>query len=185
VPIVPDVYTRGGRSKPGDSKDSTGESTDHQDLDRSDDAMSSEPAEVADLSARRAEQDRHERQVLTDGIDAAVDAFYQWAGEVRDVRLVVVAMYGDPYAGDVERPEDGRSVPVEARFFSLQDAEPLHEPQRRYLALETMRAASPDLFEHMHRGLTISNLIDDLSEAAEAGDQQAERVLSVIAGAFA
>ncbi|MCW3002053.1 MAG: hypothetical protein JWQ20_1351 [Conexibacter sp.] len=139
-------------------------------------------ADVADLCARRAEQDRHARLVLTDGIDAAVDAFYQWAGEGRDVRLVVVAMHGDPYAGDVERPDDGHSVPVEARFFCLNDAEPLDERQRRYLALETMRVASHDLFEHVHRGLTLSNAIDDLSEAAEMGDQQAERVLSEISG---
>jgi hypothetical protein len=73
-------------------------------------------------------------------------------------------------------------VPVEARFFCLNDAEPLDERQRRYLALETMRVASHDLFEHVHRGLTLSNAIDDLSEAAEMGDQQAERVLSEISG---
>jgi hypothetical protein len=120
------------------------------------DSASPEPAEIADLAARRSDHDRDERRLLTDAIDAAVEAFYEWAGDGRDVCLAVVAMYGDPYLGDVDRLQVGRSIPVEARFFSLTDAEPLHERLRRHLALETMRAASRDLFDHVSRGLTLA-----------------------------
>jgi hypothetical protein len=150
-----------------------------------DDPRQSEPGEVADLAAHRSVQDRHERRVLTDAIDAAVETFYDWAGEGRDLRLAVVAMYGDPYAGDPAAPEAGRSVPAEARFFSLTDREPLGEHLRRHLALETMRIASPALFAHVDRGLSFSNFIDELSDAAGAGDADADELLSTIARALA
>jgi predicted NBD/HSP70 family sugar kinase len=45
-----------------------------------------------------------------------------------------------------------------------------------------MRAASRSV--HVSRGLTLANRIDDLSDAAEAGDHQAQQLISAIARAL-
>jgi hypothetical protein len=93
-------------------------------------------------------------------------------------------MYGDPYAGAEDRPEEGHSVPVEAEFISLDRAKPLTDAQRRHLAIETMRAASEALFREMTLGVGLADFIEDLSAAAEAGDEEAgalfERIMTAL-----
>jgi hypothetical protein len=87
-------------------------------------------------------------------------------------------MYGDPHAA----AEDGQSVPVEAQFVSLDRARPLTDAQRRYLALETTRAASDALYREMKLGLGLADFIEDLGEAGEAGDHEAKAQLDLIMG---
>jgi hypothetical protein len=145
--------------------------------------MTARDAKVAQFSAWQAERERRERQVLKAGLAAAVDALFEFVPD-QDVRIALVAMYGDPYAGAEERPEDGHSVPVEARFVSLDRARPLTEAQQRYLALETTRAASDALFREMKLGLGLADLIEELGVAAEAGDQEAKAQLEFIMGAL-
>jgi hypothetical protein len=144
--------------------------------------MTARKAKVAQFSAWQAERDRREREVLQAGLAAAADALFEFVSD-QDVRIALVAMYGDPYAG-AGRPEDGRSVPVEARFISLNRAHPLTEAQQRYLALETTRAASEALYREMKLGLRLADFIEDLGEAAEAGDQDAKAQLETIMGAL-
>jgi hypothetical protein len=145
--------------------------------------MTARGAKVAQLSAWQADRERKERQVLKAGLAAAVDALFEFVPE-QDVRIALVAMYGDPYAGDEERPEDGRSVPVEAQFISLDRARRLTEAQRRYLALETVRVASEPLYREVKLGLGLADLIEELGEAAEAGDQEAKSQLELIMAAL-
>jgi hypothetical protein len=145
--------------------------------------MTARDAKVAQFSAWQAERERRERQILKTGLAAAVDALFEFVSD-QDVRIALVAMYGDPYAAAEERPEDGQSVPVEAQFISLDHAHPLTDAQRRYLALETTRAASDALYREMKLGLGLADFIEDLGEAAEAGDQEAKAQLELIMGAL-
>jgi hypothetical protein len=145
--------------------------------------MTARDAKVAQFSAWQAERERRERQVLKAGLAAAVDALFEFVPD-QDVRIALVAMYGDPYAAAEERPEEGQSVPVEARFISVDRARPLTEAQRRYLALETTRAASEALYREMKLGLGLADLVEDLGEAAHAGDQEAKEQLELIMGAL-
>ncbi|HMJ36264.1 MAG TPA: hypothetical protein VK501_20350 [Baekduia sp.] len=141
-------------------------------------------AKVARFSDWRADRERRERQVLKDGLAAGLDALYEWIGRDQDVRIALVAMYGDPYAGEEDRPEAGRSVPVEAEFISLDGATPLTSAQRRHLAIETMRAASEGLYREMALGLRLADLIEDLATAAEAGDHEAETRYGLVMAAL-
>jgi hypothetical protein len=141
-------------------------------------------AKVTRFADLRADRDAREREILRNGLAAAVDAVYEWTRPGQDVRVVVVAMYGDPYAGDDERPEAGHSVPVEARFLSLDDARPLTDAQRRYLALETMRAASEPLFREMSLGLRLVDRLEQLSAAGNRGDAQAKTRYELIIAAL-
>jgi hypothetical protein len=137
-------------------------------------------ATVARFSDWRADRDRRDRQKLRDGLAAAVDAVYGWTGQDQDVRVALVAMYGDPYAGAAEGSGGGRGVPVEAQFISLDGARPLSDVQRRHLALETMRAASEELYRQITMGLELADVIEELAAAAEAGDPEAEAQYSTI-----
>jgi hypothetical protein len=142
--------------------------------------MMSGDANVAKLSDWKADRERRARQILKDGLTAAVDALFEWTGRDQDVRIALVAMYGDPYS-----VESDQSTPIEAQFICLDGASPLTDAQRRYLALETTRAASEGLFREMKLGLAISDLVEDLGTAAEDGDEGAEAALKVITDALA
>jgi hypothetical protein len=146
--------------------------------------MTPRDANVAQFSVRRADRQRREHQVLKDGLAAAADALYEWVGRDQDVRVALVAMYGDPYAGAEDRPEEGHSVPVEAEFISLDRAKPLTDAQRRHLAIETMRAASEALFREMTLGVGLADFIEDLSAAGEAGDEEAGALFELIMSAL-
>jgi hypothetical protein len=137
-------------------------------------------ARVARFSDWRELRERRNRQLLKDGLDAAVDAVYERTGRDQDVRVALVVMYGDPYAGAEEGSDGGRGVPVEARFVSLNGKRPLTGVQRRHLALETMRAASEELYKELTMGLGLADLLEDLAEAAEAGDADADAKYSMI-----
>lgn len=137
-------------------------------------------ASVTRFSDWRADRDRRARQVLKDGLDAAVDAVYDWTGRDQDVRVALVAMYGDPHAGAVEGTDGGRGVPVEAQFISLDGARPLTDVQRRHLALETMRAASEELYRQITMGLDLADVIEELAAAAETGNAEAMAQYSTI-----
>jgi hypothetical protein len=63
---------------------------------------------------------------------------------------------------------------------SLDGERPLTEVQRRHLALETMRAASEELYKELTMGLGLADLLEDLAEAAEAGDSEADAQYSMI-----
>jgi hypothetical protein len=131
-------------------------------------------AEVTRFADIKADRERREREDLQRGLVAATDAIYEWTRPRQDVRVAIIAMYGDPYGGAEDRADAGRSVPVEAQFISLDDAKPLTDAQRRHLAIETVRAASEPLFREISLGLSLADLIEDLAKAAEAGDAQAE-----------
>jgi hypothetical protein len=131
-------------------------------------------AEVTRFADIRADRDRREREDLRRGLVAAADAIYEWTRPRQDVRVAIIAMYGDPYAGVEDRTDTGRSVPVEAQFISLDEAKPLTDRQRRHLAIETVRAASEPLYREIRLGLSLADLIQDLAHAAEAGDARAE-----------
>jgi hypothetical protein len=142
--------------------------------------MRTADANVARFSDWRANRDRRDRQVLKEGLAAAVDAVYEWTGRDQDVRVAIVAMYGDPHAGAEDGPEGGRGVPVEAQFISLDGARPLTDVQRRHLALETMRSASEPLYREITMGLALADLLEDLAEATEDGDAEAAADYSMI-----
>jgi hypothetical protein len=131
-------------------------------------------AEVTRFADVKADRERREREDLQRGLVAAIDAIYEWTRPRQDVRVAVIAMYGDPYAGVEDRTDAGRSVPVEAQFISLDEAKPLTERQRRHLAIETVRAASEPLYREIRLGLSLADLIEDLAQAAEKGDARAE-----------
>jgi hypothetical protein len=131
-------------------------------------------AEVTRFADIKADRERREREDLQRGLVAAIDAIYEWTRPRQDVRVAVIAMYGDPYAGVDERTDPGRSVPVEAQFISLDQAKPLTDAQRRHLAIETVRAASEPLYREISLGLALADLIEDLAQAAESGDAKAE-----------
>jgi hypothetical protein len=131
-------------------------------------------AEVTRFADIKADRERREREDLQRGLVAAIDAIYEWTRPRQDVRVAVITMYGDPYAGVDERTDPGRSVPVEAQFISLDQAKPLTDAQRRHLAIETVRAASDPLYREISLGLALADLIEDLAQAAESGDAQAE-----------
>ena len=82
-------------------------------------------AEVTRFADIKADRERREREDLQRGLVAAADAIYEWTRPRQDVRLAIIAMYGDPYAGVEDRTDTGRSVPVEAQFISLDEAKPL------------------------------------------------------------
>jgi hypothetical protein len=130
-------------------------------------------AEVTRFADIKADRERREREDLQRGL-AAADAIYEWTRPRQDVRVAIIAMYGDPYAGVEDRTDTGRSVPVEAQFISLDEAKPLTDRQRRHLAIETVRAASEPLYREIRLGLSLADLIHDLAQAAEAGDARAE-----------
>jgi hypothetical protein len=139
---------------------------------------------VTQLADWQTDRERRERRILADGLAAAADALYDSVPQDQDVRIAIVAMYGDPDLAAQDPPEDHERAPVEARFISLDRARPLTDAQRRRLALETTRAASEPLFREMKLGLALADLLEDLAEAAEAGDDEAERRLAVIAAAL-
>jgi hypothetical protein len=132
------------------------------------------PAQITRFADIKADRERREREDLRRGLVAAIDAIYEWTRPRQDVRVAVIAMYGDPYAGVEERTDPGRSVPVEAQFISLDQAKPLTDAQRRHLAIETVRAASEPLYREIRLGLSLADLIEDLAQAAEGGDAEAE-----------
>jgi hypothetical protein len=131
-------------------------------------------AEVTRFADIKADRERREREDLQRGLVAATDAIYEWTRPRQDVRVAIIAMYGDPYAGVEDRPDSGRSVPVEAQFICLDEAKPLTDAQRRHLAIETVRAASESLYREISLGLSLADLIEDLAQAAESGDARAE-----------
>ena len=99
-------------------------------------------AEVTRFADVKADRERREREDLQRGLVAAIDAIYEWTRPRQDVRVAVIAMYGDPYAGVEDRTDAGRSVPVEAQFISLDEAKPLTERQRRRIS-RSRRCARP------------------------------------------
>jgi hypothetical protein len=146
---------------------------------------------VTRLAHWRSDREQRERSILRDGLGAAVDAFYEWVPGDQDVRLVIVAMYGDCSVaakgspdGEQSEPDDAQLGSVEAEFLSLDRAKPLTAAQRRHLALETTRAASMPLFREMQLGLAIADRMEKLADAAEAGDQEAATQLTVIMAAL-
>ena len=141
-------------------------------------------AEVTRFADIKADRERREREDLQRGLVAAIDAIYEWTRPRQDVRVAVITMYGDPYAGVDERTDPGRSVPVEAQFISLDQAKPLTDAQRRHLAIETVRAASEPLYREISLGLALADLIEDLAQAAESGDVQAEARHAVLMDAL-
>jgi hypothetical protein len=130
--------------------------------------------EVTRFADIKADRKRREREDLQRGLVAAADAIYEWTRPRQDVRVAIIAMYGDPYGGVDDRNDTGASVPVEAQFISLDEAKPLTDRQRRHLAIETVRAASEPLYREIRLGLSLADLIEDLAQAAEAGDARAE-----------
>jgi hypothetical protein len=137
-------------------------------------AAPEQAAEVTRFADIKVDRERREREDLERGLVAAIDAIYEWTRPRQDVRVAVITMYGDPYAGVEERTDPGRSVPVEAQFISLDQAKPLTDAQRRHLAIETVRAASEPLYREISLGLSLAHLIEDLAQAAEGGDARAE-----------
>jgi hypothetical protein len=142
------------------------------------------PAEITRFADVKADRERRQREDLQRGLVAAADAIYEWTRPRQDVRVAIIAMYGDPYGGDGDRPAAGRSVPVEAQFISLDEAKPLTAAQRRHLAIETVRAASEPLYREISLGLSLADLIEDLAQAAEAGDARAEARHAVLMDAL-
>jgi hypothetical protein len=106
------------------------------------------------------------------GVNAATDDL--------DVRLLVVAMFGDPFAGDDQNPDGGQSVPIRASFVSFRASSPVTDPQKRYLALEGMRVASDSLFTEMSLGLDLADAMDALADRRDAGDQVAASALTTV-----
>jgi hypothetical protein len=146
---------------------------------------------VAQLAHWQSERERRERSMLRDGLSAAVDAFYERVPSDQDVRIAIVAMYGDcsvaakdPPVDDQREPDEAPLTSVEAEFHSLDRAKPLTAAQRRHLALETTRAASEPLFREMQLGVALANRIEQLAEAAAAGDEVAEAQFAVIMAAL-
>jgi hypothetical protein len=144
----------------------------------------SRDAAVAQIADLKADRERREREDLQRGLVAAIDAIYEWTRPSQDVRVAIIAMYGDPYAGAERLTDAGQSVPVAAQFISLDEAKPLTDAQRRYLAFETVRVASEPLYREMCLGLRLADLIEELAQAAESGDAQAEARHSVLMGAL-
>jgi hypothetical protein len=134
---------------------------------------------VSDLARRRGQRDERDRTALDRAVEQMLDALYA-ATEELDARLLVVAMFGDPFAGDDRDPEGGRSVPIRASFVSLRASGPVTDAQKRYLALEGMRAASDSLFAEMSLGLDLADAMSDLADRRDAGDQAAAAALKTV-----
>jgi hypothetical protein len=141
-------------------------------------------AEVTRFADIKTDRERREREDLQRGLVAAADAIYEWTRPRQDVRVAIIAMYGDPYGGVDDRTDTGRSVPVEAQFISLDEAKPLTDRQRRHLAIETVRAASEPLYREIRLGLSLADLIEDLAQAAARGDGKAEARHAVLMDAL-
>jgi hypothetical protein len=105
-----------------------------------------------DNGARLSDRERRDRALLDDALTAAIDALYARIGTELDVRVLVVAIYGDRYAGDNTHPEGGRSVPVHARFSRLDNERSIADAEKRYLSIDGVRAASTALFAEMRLG---------------------------------
>jgi len=138
--------------------------------------------DVSDLGRRRAEREKHDRSALDGAVENMLDALYTATDEL-DVRVLVVAMFGDPFAGDDKDPEGGHSVPIRASFASLRGSGPLTDPQKRYLALEGIRAASPMMFTEMTLGLDLADAMTALGTRRDAGDAAADSALKTILAA--
>jgi hypothetical protein len=145
--------------------------------------VSDEP-EVAHLSVRQADRERRQRTLLDDGVAAALDTLFATVGTGLDVHVLVVATYGDPYAGDPQHPAGGQSVPLQARFASLRDGDPVTEQQRQYLALEGVRSVSPRLSNGLAVALAILDMLDELQTRADDGDQDAARRHEILLAAL-
>jgi hypothetical protein len=135
--------------------------------------------DVSDIARRRAERVEPERADLDGAVDQMLDALYSESQEL-DVRLMVVAMFGDPFAGDDQDPEGGHSVSIRARFVTMKASSPLAEAQKRYLALEGIRAASDTMFTEMSLGLDLADAMTALAERRDAGDEAAAAALKTI-----
>ncbi|HET6505598.1 MAG TPA: hypothetical protein VFG42_02300 [Baekduia sp.] len=134
---------------------------------------------MSDLARRRGLRDERDRTALDGAVEEMLDVLYA-ATEQLDVRVLVVAMFGDPFAGDDQDPEGGHSVPIRASFASLRASGPVTDPQKRYLALEGMRAASDSLFTEMSLGLDLADAMNALADRRDAGDQAAAAALKTV-----
>jgi hypothetical protein len=146
----------------------------------------SDGPEVAILSDRQAERVRCERALLDRGIRAALDTLFATVEQDLDVTVLVVAAYGDPFAGDPKKhPATWHSVPMHAHFASLRDKRPVSEEQRLYLALEGVRAVSPLLRDELSVAVAILDALEKLKARADSGDDEAARrhedILSALA----
>jgi hypothetical protein len=150
----------------------------------------SRPLEVARLSDRQADRERRERNLLEAGITTATDTLLahldrSYVGRGIDGQVLVVATYGDPFAGDPAHPQRGQSVPVYAHFASLRNDKPITDEQRRYLALESARAVSPHLRAGLVTALAVLEVLDALQARAGKGDEEARRRYRLILAALA
>jgi hypothetical protein len=134
---------------------------------------------ITDLSERRSRDERAGRARLRTAVDAArtaaADAFFETLGGMRaaeqELRLVFAATHGDPATEHTQ---------TEVVFFALDDQLPVESSHRKAMALATLKATSPEIYQRVLDGLAAAEILESLQDAADQGDASAGEKLKLL-----
>jgi hypothetical protein len=134
---------------------------------------------ITNLSERRFRDERAGQARLPIAVDAAraaaADAFFGALGEPppgqQGVRLVIAATCSDAASEHTQ---------TEAVFFALHDKLPVDANHRKAMALGTLKAASPQIYQRVLDGLAAAEILERLQDAADQGDANAAEKLKLL-----
>ncbi|HMJ33890.1 MAG TPA: hypothetical protein VK501_08230 [Baekduia sp.] len=106
---------------------------------------------------------------------AAADAFLETIDGMRaadqELRWVIAVTRGDPA---VERTQ------TEAVFFAIDDHLPIESSHRNAMALATLKAGAPEIYDRVREGLVAAEILERLQDEADHGDAGAAEKLRLL-----
>jgi hypothetical protein len=134
---------------------------------------------VTSLLERRSRDESAAQARLRTAVEAArtaaADAFFETLGATpatgQELRLMIAATRGDPTAEHAQ---------TEAVFFALDDQLPVQADHKKAMALATLKAVSPEMYERVLEGLAVAEVFERLEDAADQGDAAAAEKLRLL-----